>query len=183
MGLIEEHLAEHPHQVERREGIGEQHNGHQPGVIGPKPINQQTKTPKAAQGQHAGEASSRNQVAAGGGWHARAKASELGDVLAVGGGNHAAHTHEDQRLGQAMGKQQQHRNDRLLHCDGHEHQPQIGGGAIGERPLDIDLGNRHQRATNGADGANDQQNIDGHGRELQQRHHLQEHQGTTGDHR
>ena len=55
MGLVEEHLAEDPHQVECGEGIGEQHHSRQQGMAGPKGVNHQPEAPEAAQREQARE--------------------------------------------------------------------------------------------------------------------------------
>ena len=58
-----------------------------------------------------------------------------------------------------MGKQQQQGNSRLLQGDCNENQAQIGGCGVGEGPLDIHLGDRHQGTSQGADCAHHQQHI------------------------
>ena len=58
-------------------------------------------------GAKTGEAGGSHQVGGGGGGHSGAKTAQLGEVLAVGGGDHTAHAHEQQGLGQTMGKEQE----------------------------------------------------------------------------
>ena len=106
----------------------------------PDRLDSQAKAPVTAQGQQAHQASPRHQERHGRGWHAIAEAAQLGEVLAVGGGNHAAHAHKQQGLGQAVGEQQQQGHGRLLQGDGDEDQAQIGGGGIGKGALEIHLG-------------------------------------------
>ena len=81
-----------------------------------------------------------------------------------------------------MGKEQQQGQQGLLQGDRQEHQPQIGGGPVGESALEVHLGDGHQGAAEGADRAHNQQHIDRHRREAQQRHQLEQHQGAAGDH-
>ena len=81
-----------------------------------------------------------------------------------------------------MGKQEQEGQQGLLKGDRQEHQSQIGGGAVGEGAFEIHLGDGHQGTADRTDRAHHQQHLDGHRREAQQWHQLQEHQRTTGHH-
>ena len=106
----------------------------------PHRLYSQAKAPVTAQGHQAHQASAGHKERQGGSRHAIAEAAQLGEVLAVGGGNHTAHAHKQQGLGQAMGEQQQQGHGRLLQGDGDEDQAQIGGGGIGKGALEIHLG-------------------------------------------
>ena len=182
MGLVEEHPPEHPHQVEGGERVGEQHHASQHGMPSPEGVDHQPEAPEASQGKQAREPRGGHQIGGGGGGHAGAQAAEFGEVLAVGGGNHAAHAHEQQRLGQTMGEQEKQRQQGLLERDGQKHQSQIGGGAIGEGALEIHLGDGHQGTADGTDRAHHHQHFDRHRRQAEQRHQLEQHQGAAGHH-
>ena len=139
----------------------------------PKGVDHQPKAPEAAQGKQAGEPRGGHQIGRGGGGHSGSQATEFGEVLTDGGGDHAAHTHEQKGLGQTMGKYEQEGQQGLLKGDRQEHQSQIGGGAVGEGAFEIHLGDGHQGTADRTDRAHHQQHIDGHRREAKQWHQLQ----------
>ena len=81
-----------------------------------------------------------------------------------------------------MGVKQQQGQNRHLQGNRDEHQAEIGRCGIRQGPLDINLGNGHQRSTDRTDRADHLQHHEGDGRMLQQRHHLQQHNCSAGDH-
>ncbi len=102
--------------------MDQQHNGGEDRGLLHQPIHHQPVGPETAQGQDSGQAGCRHQIGPRGGGHAAAQSAKLGDVLTIGGGDNTAHTHEQQRLGQAVGQQHQQGHNGLLQGDSNKDQ-------------------------------------------------------------
>ena len=80
-----------------------------------------------------------------------------------------------------MGIEEQQSQHGHLKGDGDEHQAEIGGRGVRQRSLDVDLSDGDERPADGADRADHLQHHQGDRRVLEQRHDLEQHDGTTGD--
>ena len=175
-------MAEHPHQTHGGECVGEQEHRHERHRAHAQQFNRLGQGQEATQGQESHETSTTHKKRRGGSRHAAAQSPQLGDVLTVGGGNHTANAHRQQRLGHGMGEQQQQGQNRDLQRNGDEDKAHVGRCGIRQRAFDVHLSQGHQRATDRTDAADHEHHADGDGRELKDGHHLQQHDGAAGHH-
>ena len=81
-----------------------------------------------------------------------------------------------------MGEQEQQGQHRDLQRDSDEDQPHMSRRGVRQRAFDVDLGQGHQGAADRTDAADHEHHADSDGRELQDRHHLQQHNRAAGHH-